>query len=141
MPIPFNVKENMLHKKPMLFVDAILEENGKTAATSFKVKEDCIFLNENKILARGVFIEITAQSFAAVDAYQKQRDKGKKSKGFLVGIRDFKFYADAMAGDELVCLLEKTDEINQLNVCRSKILKNGQTTLAEGELRIFEIPF
>jgi predicted hotdog family 3-hydroxylacyl-ACP dehydratase len=140
MPIDFNVKDNMLHKAPMLLVDAILEENDKTATTSFKIKEDCIFLNKNSVLARPVFVEIIAQSFAAVDTYQKQRDKKEKSKGFLVGVRDFKIYGDARSGDELICKLEKTDEVNGLNICKAFVLKNGQTTnLAEGELRIFEI--
>ncbi|MDR3112788.1 MAG: hypothetical protein LBU09_00245 [Endomicrobium sp.] len=140
MTINFSVKDNMLHKKPMLLVDAILEETKKTAITSFKVQEDCIFLDETFVLARSVFVEIIAQSFAAVDTYQKQRDKKERSKGFLVGVRDFKIYADASCGDELICKLEKTDEVSGLNICKGAILKNGKA-LAEGELRIFEIPF
>ena len=62
-----------------------------------------------------------------------------------MGVRDFKIYGDARCGDELICRLEKTDEVNGLNVCKAVVLKNGKTindntTLAEGELRIFETP-
>ena len=140
MPINFNVKDNMLHKEPMLLLDAILEEDGKIAITSFKIKENNIFLDEAGIFARSAFIEIIAQSFAAIDTYQKQRDKGKPSKGFLVGVRDFKIYRDAHSGDDLRCKLEKTDEVSNLNLCRAEIFKDDGK-LAEGELRIFEIPF
>jgi predicted hotdog family 3-hydroxylacyl-ACP dehydratase len=136
--LDFDINKHMLHKPPMLFVDGIIEESGSKAKTLFTVKEDCIFLDETGRLARTVFIEIAAQSFAAVDSYQKHRDKGKRAKGFLVGIRDFFIYADALKNDELICVLEKTDEVGRLNICKAQVLKNG-VKLAEGELRIFEI--
>jgi predicted hotdog family 3-hydroxylacyl-ACP dehydratase len=129
----------MLHKPPMLLVDCIIEENGDKAKTSFSVKEDCIFLDENMRLARSVFVELAAQSFAAVDAYQKTKAKGEKSKGFLVGVRDFHIYGDAHVGDELICSLEKADKVERLNICKSEIFK-GELKIAQGELRIFEIP-
>ena len=57
----------MLHKPPMLLVDKIIEENDKKATTSFAVKQDCIFLDENNILSKPALIEIAAQSFAAAN--------------------------------------------------------------------------
>ena len=80
----FDLSKYMLHKPPMLLVDKILEENDKKATTSFAVKQDCIFLDENNILSRPALIEIAAQSFAAADIYQriknsKALDRDRKS--------------------------------------------------------------
>lgn len=133
----FDIKEHMIHKPPMLLVDKILEESPSKAKTSFSVNENCIFLDENNVLANSAFIEIAAQSFAAADIYQRTRDGKKLSKGFLVSVRDFKFLSEVKSGDEIICHVERTNEIAGLHVVETKLLA-GDVLVAEGELRIFE---
>ena len=122
----------------MLLVDKVLEESAKKAKTSFFVKNDCIFLDENNLLARSALIEIAAQSFAAADIYQRIVSARKLAKGFLVSVRDFKFTGDAAAGDEIICDIEETNEIAQLHIVGAELSVNG-TSIAAGEIRIFEL--
>ena len=129
----------MIHKPPMLLVDAVLEENEKSGKTVFAVKNDCIFLDENGVLARPALVEIAAQSFAAIDIYQKMLNGKKPSKGFLVSIRNFEFYEDVKAGDEIICALEETNELAGIHVIEARLYKSADIT-AKGELRIFELP-
>lgn len=137
--IDFNVKENMVHKPPMLMVDKILEEDGMKTKTSFAIKEDNICLDENGILARTALIEIAAQSFAAIDRYRKLKAGLETAKGFLASIKDYNFYGNAKVGDEIICVLEKTDEIAGMHIVNTDILVNDNI-IASGEIRIFEFP-
>lgn len=137
--IDFNVKKNMVHKPPMLMVDKILEEDGMKTKTSFAIKEDNICLDENGILARAALIEIAAQSFAAIDRYRKLKAGLETAKGFLASIKDYNFYGNAKVGDEIICILEKTDEIAGMHIVNTDILVNDNI-IASGEIRIFEFP-
>jgi predicted hotdog family 3-hydroxylacyl-ACP dehydratase len=128
----------MLHKPPMLLVDRVVEEEEKQAKTSFTVGKNCIFLDENGVLARSALIEIAAQSFAAADIFQKTTRGRKLSKGFLVSVRGFQFDGDAQAGDEIICSIRETNEIAQLHVIEAELHIKGRR-IAVGELRIFEI--
>ncbi|MDR1695939.1 MAG: hypothetical protein LBR69_04845 [Endomicrobium sp.] len=133
----FNVKENMFHKPPMLLVDEVLEESENKGKTSFKIKDDNIFIGDGGVFARSALIEIAAQSFAATDSLQKAKKNIEPSKGFLAAVRNFEFFADAKAGDEIICEIEKTDEMAQLHMVKAGLFSGGKK-LACGEFRIFE---
>lgn len=137
-PEQFDLKEHMIHKPPMLLVDKLLEESAKKAKTSFFVREECIFLDGNNILAKSALIEIAAQSFAAADIYQKTTRAKEPAKGFLVSVRDFKFTGDAHAGDEIICHVEEVNDIEQMHIIEARLFVND-TCISEGELRIFEM--
>ncbi|AKL98323.1 hypothetical protein [Endomicrobium proavitum] len=134
----FNLKKHMFHKAPMLLVDKILEESESRGQTKFFIKPDNIFVDENNFFSRAAFIEIAAQSFAAIDLYQKNKKNKESAKGFLVSVRDFSFYNDAKANEEIFCNLERIDSIEQMHIIKVEVLKD-RTVLAGGELRIFEI--
>ena len=134
----FNLKEYMFHKRPMLLVDKILEESETESKTSFAVKQDNIFLDENNLLARSVLIEIAAQSFAATDIYQRTKTAKPLTNGFLVAVKDFKFFLDAKAGDEIICELEETNSMAGIHIVETQLYIDG-VCAAKGQLRIFEM--
>jgi len=133
----FNLEESMSHKPPMLLVDEILEESASRGKTLFEVKDGNIFL-DGLIFAKSALIEIAAQSFAAVDRFQKAKKDLPFSNGFLVSIRNFEFFADAKKGDKIICDVEKVDELSQLHILKAELSVNGKK-IAAGELRIFEL--
>jgi predicted hotdog family 3-hydroxylacyl-ACP dehydratase len=136
--INFNVKENMFHQPPMLLVDNILEESANSGKASFLIKKDCIFLDSERTVLRAALIEMAAQALSAVDAYQRKRDKKPSLKGFLVGVKNFKFYGDAKENDTVICAIDKCDELAGMHIVKALIYANG-LAIARGELRIFEI--
>ncbi|MDR2427024.1 MAG: hypothetical protein LBD46_07620 [Endomicrobium sp.] len=134
----FDAAEVMIHKPPMLLVDHILEESKNSGKVSFSIKKDFIFLDEKGFVLRTALIEMAAQALAAVDGYQKKHDKKPFLKGFLVSVKNFKFYNDAKENDIVICMIDKIDEFASLHMVKAGILVND-TLIAEGELRIFEI--
>ena len=133
----FNAKENMFHKPPMLLVDEVLEESAGKGKTSFKIKNGNIFAGDDGVFSRAALIEIAAQSFAAVDKWQKMKKNLESSRGFLASVRNFEFFDDAKAGDEVICSVEKTDEIAHLHIVKTELFANDKK-IAAGEFRIFE---
>ncbi|MDR0823321.1 MAG: hypothetical protein LBN20_06050 [Endomicrobium sp.] len=136
----FILKDNMSHQPPMLLVDEILYETQDTGSTAFTIRKDNIFLNSDGSFCREAFIEIAAQSFAAVDIYHKKRDNLKTTKGFLAAVRDFSFYADAKENDRLICEIHKFDEMEKLHFVNAKISSDEGILFAKGEFRIYELP-
>ena len=137
----FSLIENMRHQPPMLFTDEILSEAPNKGITLFRIKKDCIFLQENGLLSHSAFIEIAAQSFAAVNTFQKIRDGKEPSKGFLTAVKDFEFLVDAKEGDEILCDMEKVDEFERLHIAKAVLKKkDGSAIFAKGEIRIYELP-
>jgi predicted hotdog family 3-hydroxylacyl-ACP dehydratase len=137
----FDLLKHMRHQPPMLLADKILCEEANKGSTIFKVKKDCIFLQENGFLSRSAFIEIAAQSLAAVDAFQKLRDGKEPLECFLAAVKDFEFFEDAKEGDEILCDVEKVDEFERLHMAKAVLKKlDEQTVFAKGEIRIYELP-
>jgi len=135
----FNLKNNMSHQSPMLLVDEILSESSDSGSTVLTVRKDNIFLDESGFLSRCAFIEIAAQSFAAIDIYQKTLKKENRVNGFLAAARDFSFYADAKENDTIVCELHKFDELEKLHFIKAKLSSDKGSLLAQGEIRIYEL--
>jgi predicted hotdog family 3-hydroxylacyl-ACP dehydratase len=139
--LAFDLLKHMRHQPPMLLADKILSESRNKNSTVFKLKKDCIFLQENGLLSRSAFIEIAAQSFAAVNIFQKMRDGKELPKGFLAAVKDFEFFEDAKEGDEILCDTEKVDEFERLHIVKVVLKKRDEQTLfAKGEIRIYELP-
>ena len=128
-----NIQDIMLHEPPMLLVDEVLSYDKNLINTSFKIKEDNIFLTEKKTLLPSALAEIMAQSIAALNAITS---KEKAKKGFLVMLKNITFLQEAKLGDTLNCEAEIVDFVAQTYIAKCEI-KNQTNILAEGEIRIF----
>ncbi|MDR3049970.1 MAG: hypothetical protein LBV16_09115 [Elusimicrobiota bacterium] len=135
----FILKDNMSHQPPMLLVDEILSETEETGSTAFTIRKDNIFLNSDGTFCRAAFVEIAAQSFAAVDIYQKKQKNLKSAKGFLAAVRDFSFYGGAKENDRIICEVHKFDEIGKLHFINAKLYSDKGFLFAQGEIRIYEL--
>jgi predicted hotdog family 3-hydroxylacyl-ACP dehydratase len=130
----------MIHQPPMLLIDEILDETSSTGITSFEVKKDCIFVDENGEFLSCALIEIAAQSFAAVDIYQRKERGQALKKGFLAMVRDFVFLAAAKMGDKIICEIEQVDVFDKLHFVKAKLTNAKDSRIfAQGEIRIYEI--
>lgn len=79
------------HRAPFLMVDKVLALDDENVVTSFKIKEDCIFL-ENGVLNEVGMIENAAQTCSAIvgKSYFEDDDiegEGTKLIGFISAIK------------------------------------------------------
>lgn len=133
-----DITDLMLHKKPMLLVDKILQATDKSVVTSFEIKSDNIFLNKKNVLSRTAQIEIMAQSLAALNAFGSNKNNEPTKKGFLVMLKNINFFNDAKCDDIVECNVDIVDFLAQTYIAKCKLVKQqDKTTLCEGEIRIY----
>ena len=84
------------------------------------------------------FIELVAQSMAAVNGYDALIDGEETGRGFLVGIDAFSWQGTAEPGGLLKIELEKNFEFGPVTVMVGKVLNKAGKVLATGEIKAWE---
>lgn len=101
-----DVSNFLPHRKPMLMVDSVVENEDDVLATQFYIAEDCVFLKDGKLCEAGL-MENAAQAASGVvgqtffDANDLE-GKGNKLVGYISAIRKVEIYALPEVGDTIV---------------------------------------
>lgn len=102
---PFDIKiEDLLpHRDRMLLVDEILEVDDKTAVTRATVTDRWPFFDGQAVDSL-ILIELVAQTAGINNAWVRVKKRGPDSekKGWLVGIRQSRFFVDSVALNDLI---------------------------------------
>jgi predicted hotdog family 3-hydroxylacyl-ACP dehydratase len=107
---PFDIKiEDLLpHRDRMLLIDEILEVDHDMAVTSATVTDRWPFFNDNGVDPL-VLIEVVAQTAGINNGWVRIQKHGKdsKKKGWLVGIKQSRFFVDTLAlNDRIITHVE-----------------------------------
>lgn len=81
------------HREPMQMVDTIRHISGTSIITEFLVKDDCIFVEENRLAEAGL-IENMAQTCSAVvgQFYVSEENPLKRVIGYISAIKRLEIY-------------------------------------------------
>jgi len=101
-----DVSNFLPHRKPMLMVDSVVENEDDVLATQFYIAEDCVFLKNGKLCEAGL-MENAAQAASGVvgQTFFDSNDlegKGNKLVGYISAIRKVEIYALPEVGDTIV---------------------------------------
>jgi len=99
--LPISASDLLPHQLPMRTIDRIVELTETKGTVEYRVGPDHIFLDQDGHLEPSVYLEMMAQSFAAIDSYRNGTLDGKPREGFLVGVRDFKVTGRVTTGEML----------------------------------------
>jgi predicted hotdog family 3-hydroxylacyl-ACP dehydratase len=127
---------NIPQKPPMVMVDRLLEIEGKTTVTAFRIKSDNVFC-EHGIFREPGLIENMAQT-AAAGVGSKPGHEGKPPLGFIGGIRNLKIHHLPQSGDEIITRVAVEHEVFDATVVTGQIFLK-EVLIAECELKIFLI--
>lgn len=133
--LPVSVEPYVPHRKPMLLVDKLLTIRERRAEVESVVHDENPFLNDQGTMDNAAFMEIMAQSIAALNGYQL-RHKTASSLGFLMGARNIRVYGSARIGDRLVTSVYKEHKLDDIGVIKGAVYKDGEC-LAEGEIKVY----
>lgn len=124
----------MEHRQPMRVIDRLLsvESGGMTALGV--VGADSLFAGSDGRVAREVFPEMVAQTFAAGAAVYGEHP----SRGFLAAIKRARFFGDAYVGDELRASAVPLGQVGDIIVVDGDV-RAGDAVLATVSLKIFLI--
>ncbi len=133
--LPLDADKLVPHKPPMRMVDKLVAVREKTSATEVTISKDTIFVGPDGMLDEVAYLEIIAQSMAALKGFKNLKDK-TPLEGSLLGARKIKIYGTARVGDTLRASLYKICDYGELGVIRGEVYK-GEQLLAEGEITVW----
>lgn len=136
--LPLDTNKIIPHKPPMRLVDKLVSVKEKMSVTELKVSEDTIFIGEDGKLDEVAYMEIIAQSMAALKGFKNLKN-GEKIEGLLLGTKKLKIHGNAGVGDTLQTSIYKVCEYGDLGVIKGEILK-GKEIIAEGEITVWNKP-
>jgi predicted hotdog family 3-hydroxylacyl-ACP dehydratase len=141
-PLPCPAIRLVAQRPPMLLVDTLVHRDrpGNFSVVATTAPTAGIFLDQDGGLIPEYFVELVAQSGAAVNGYDAITDNAGKTRGFLVGIDNFVWQCGARGGEELTVDLVKTFEFGPVTVMSGKVFNTAGTLLAEGEIKAWEQP-
>ena len=98
-----NIEDLLPHRDRMLLIDEILELDDKAAVTLATVTEQWPFYDGNTVDSL-ILIELVAQTAGINNSWVRIKKYGQESekKGWLVGIKQSRFYVDTVSLHDLI---------------------------------------
>ena len=135
--LPLPARLLVPHRPPMLIIHQLLERNEDTALAEAIVPTEGMFLDPQGGLLPEYFIELIAQSIAAINGFDTRKENRPPLIGYLVGIDNFSWTDKARPGETLQISLKKTFEFQAVTIMEGRVIgPNG--LVACGELKVWE---
>jgi predicted hotdog family 3-hydroxylacyl-ACP dehydratase len=132
---PLDTRSLLPHKGPMHCIDRLLL-SSKTAAVSEADIAPGHSLLAGETLDPAGFVELAAQTAAALQGYDQYLQNSPPKSGFLVGVQDFSISGQAAVGDTVRMEVAIEAEIGEVTLLSARIFRNSQL-LAEGKIKVF----
>ncbi len=130
-------------KAPMVMIDSLLSSSEKRSVSSFQIKEENIFCDDNKLTESGL-IENVAQTAAIRAGYMgmmKAKEEGNSSAGPILGyiaaVRNCIIHELPEVGTDIQTEIVVEHEVMSVSMINGKIT-SGDTLYLECEMKIFQ---
>ena len=134
LPAPVN---NLIPQKNQMRVIDTLESIGERSATTrVRIRKTMPFVDEQGTLDECVYMEMMAQSIAAMSGF---KNTGKTKKGFLLGAKKLDIIGTARVNDVLEVNVFKAAKFGDFGIIEGKITRNN-AVIARGEIKVWESP-
>ena len=134
--LPAKADHFLPHAFPMVFIDRLLEADGERGLCELELTSAHIFVDAQGRMDRACFVELAAQSFAAVKGWKLACQDTPFSSGFLVGVQAFECLDDASVGDLLQIETMELGGFDGYTVVRATINRGGET-IAGGKIKLY----
>jgi radical SAM protein with 4Fe4S-binding SPASM domain len=133
-PIPI---DGMLPQRaPMRVVDRLLRVGERTAEVEWVVDARSPFVRPDGAVDPSVYLELMAQSIAALNGFRENGRGGREPRGLLLGARGIQVNGCARVGDRLVVHVNKYARYGGFGLVRSRVVRDGEV-LASGEVKVW----
>lgn len=134
LPVP--VEMLLPHRRPMCLVDRLVEFSENSGVVEAPVERGGLLVGVDGMLDRVTFIELIAQSYAAVRGYSDLLGGKDIKKGFLVAAKLIEIKGTAAVGDLLRIKVTTTAEVGDFNIADGIVMK-GDEVLATGNITVW----
>jgi len=133
--LPVEVEKIIPQKLPMRVIDMLVRVAEKEADITVTIIRDMPFVSGDGLLDETAYIEMMAQSVAAVNSFE-QKCSYSSSKGFLLGAKKFEILGEAKVGDILKISVYKYMQFDGFCVVKGTISRDNHI-LARGEIKVW----
>lgn len=124
-------------RAPILMVDRLTDATDDVAVTSFVVKADNYFLDDDGLLAEVGLIEHIAQSASAFAGYKVLlAGASEPPVGYIGEIKKFHCYRRPAPGEELNTTITMGAEVAGVTIIKGETRVKGET-VADTQMKIF----
>ncbi|WP_147821948.1 3-hydroxyacyl-ACP dehydratase [Salidesulfovibrio onnuriiensis] len=136
MKLPVEAHAIIPHRDSMLLIRELTEAaEGRGTATA-RIGRNGIAVDESGGLDPLAFVELTAQTYAAVKGWELMQDGEEFPIGYLVGVQKFESLGTAKAGDELTIHVETVGQFEGFAVVEGAV-RREETLLAELKIKLW----
>lgn len=126
------------HRPPFVMIDHIIDITDDAIVTekTFLEKD---YGTRGRFVLEGILIEAGAQSVAAKQGYDQLGSEGDPSRGMLVSVGNFDFFARAKTGIPLHILVKKQTQVGSFSILTVSISQET-SAVAKGTIQLFVEP-
>jgi radical SAM protein with 4Fe4S-binding SPASM domain len=135
--LPFAVEAIIPHEKPMRIVDRLEKIGERSGEVSVTVSEEILFVGEGDVVDETAYLEMMAQSVAALDGFKRLGRPHPALAGFLVGAQKLEILGPARVGERLNIHLYKQTRFGGFGILEGSVTRDG-VVLARGEVKIWQ---
>ena len=121
-------------RPPFVMVDRLTGIDERTTTAEFTVRPDCIFVEENALLAEGL-MECIAQTCAARIGYINVYNNQPVKIGFIGAVRDYEIVRPARVGETVTITVTVVEEVFGM-ILASAAVCVGDETIARTDMKI-----
>lgn len=134
--LPLPVDGIIPQMPPMRMIDTLDTLAERSAQCSVLIKEEMPFIEKDASVDHVAYLEMMAQSIAALNGFRNMDSSDTAPEGYLLGARDLKIKGKAFAGDSLKIMVFKFARYGGFGIVKGVVKKNDEV-LAEGEIKIW----
>lgn len=124
------------HRAPMRLVDTLLSVHEGCGTTESVLPPNSMMADGEGRLDEVAFMEMIAQSYAALKGYMDLLEGRHAGEGFLVGVRRLEVTGRAYAGDRLLTSIRTGTSFGAFAVVEGSVTR-GDETVASGIIKLW----
>ncbi|MBI9080489.1 MAG: radical SAM protein [Pseudodesulfovibrio sp.] len=136
MQLPLPACKVIPHRDSMLLIDTLVTSMQGQGRAETTRPATCIASEASSVLTPLIFVELIAQTYAAVKGWEIAQAGKEFPIGYLVGVQKFEILKPAHAGDRLVIDVSTVGEFEGFAIVAGTIL-NKDEILATGKIKLW----
>ncbi len=134
--LPMATNRLIPQEQGMRVVTTLLKVGERYGQVGSVFSTDSPFIKKDGSIEEMAYMEIMAQSAAAMHGFEKFDTGDRNHGGFLIGGQKINMYSNAFAGEKLITDIYKTTKFGNFGILTATI-KRGDDLIAEGEIKIY----
>lgn len=127
------------HRRPVRLIEQLVAVHAQGGTTRTNVREDSLFVTPEGTLERAAYLELMAQTYAALKGWRDRQHGQLPRVGYLVGATGVVCTGTAIIGDQLITTIQETGTFGAFKLVQGHVYVRDQL-LAGGQLRLWLEP-